>query len=611
VVLPRRLGGPSLAILPLILFVLFSGRNDNHEVTATKLPYETLQNFWLDGKAVEDCLNSENQLALKQLDTQLLAWLRARAPSNKASTPVEVPLVVLSGSGGGVRAAEFFARTMVELDDLTAGRFGDYVSAASTVSGASLGAAVWIKARRAAYDEPPIREDLRFWPTFQLINEFFARDYLSPVVGALLTRDALQQVLPFALPGGDRAQVMEAAWEQGWTKAVDAVRPHAAADFRQFGQVSTLAMAGTAEHAAPPLVVFNSTEVHTGRRFLVANTKLAFDSFPDAYIAIGSCSLHGIVDMPLATAAHLSARFTFVSPAATIKGVLDRPTWEAGSKQRPLTASTEPPVPWGQVVDGGYFENYGATTAKELAQSIVASFARLKSQGLVPTSLNLRVIGLSLVNDPLDLGNVPLHQVHRVESEWPDPNHSEQFAKIQLSERRFEAVWPIANTYDLRELLGLLGVVTPLGALTNGSRVDNEVVAPLSAVLKTRESRGQTAEREFMEYLESLNAGDRAGVRGSGLDVRLGRMLRDSNLLAFANGGAFGSAIYPTFGSGSYGMPNPGLAWVLSSKSRQGMMEAIRMEYAHKSRYQSDTDMQRVVQVFEASCASNAKCRIE
>jgi hypothetical protein len=50
--------------------------------------------------------------------------------------------------------------------------------------------------------------------------------------------------------------------------------------------------------------------------------------------------------MPLSTAVHLSARFTYVSPAATIKK-------KDGTR-------------WGHLVDGGYFENSGAATAIEL-----------------------------------------------------------------------------------------------------------------------------------------------------------------------------------------------------------------------------------------------------
>jgi hypothetical protein len=621
VILPQRLGGPSLAVVPLVFFVLFSGRNDNHEMpaaTALKFPLVPLDT----GGALEECLKAEDFASRTQLDAQLGAWLRAHMPTGETTSPIEVPLIVLSGSGGGVRAAEFFARTMTKLDELTNGRFGDHVFAVSTVSGASLGAAVWIKARRASFEQQPTSPQFRFRPTRILVSSFFSRDYISPAVGAMLTRDAVQQLLPFVLPGGDRARVMEAAWDRGWSNAIEIARlesPNAEGELgllssseeNGLGSLASLASAGTVEHPPPPLVVFNATEVHTGRRFLVSNARLPLDWFPDAYVAIGRCSLHRTVDMPLATAAHLGARFTLISPAATIRGLPDEPTWEAGRRDRSaFTVQQQLLVPWGQVVDGGYFENYGATTAKELAQGIVASFSRLKEQGLVPPSVTLRLVGLSVVNDPLDLGNVPLHVVHRAKREQLGP-HSNTAGpvKMQVSEPRFEAVWPVAGAYDVRETLGLMGIATPLADLTTGSRVLNELMAPAGAVLRTRESRGLTAEREFMEYVGTLGATGSAAVRGCSVDVRLGRMLRDAYLLEYADGGDLGSPKTPTFGKGEHAMPSPGLAWWLSSKSRQGMEWAIDDGYRHESRYQSETDLMRVLRVFDSACETNLTCR--
>jgi hypothetical protein len=225
---------------------------------------------------------------------------------------------------------------------------------------------------------------------------------------------------------------------------------------------------------------------------------------------------------------------------------------------------------------------------------------------LIPASMTVRLIGLSLVNDPLDLGNTPLHQTHQVK--YHQPTGGSRF--VTLSETRFEAIWPIADSYDVREFLGLLGIETAIGDLLKGSRILNEVSAPINAVLKTRESRGQTAEREFMKYLDSLNAPESSTVRGAGRDLRLGRMLRDANLLKYAQGtGISGSgAEYPSFGSGSYAMPNPGLAWALSGKSRGGLRSAVALDLVEKSRYQREIDTARVYVSFMKSCNTNITC---
>lgn len=76
-------------------------------------------------------------------------------------------------------------------------------------------------------------------------------------------------------------------------------------------------------------------------------------------------------DVRLSTAAHNSARFPFISPPGSIRNqdqkIVDR------------------------IVDGGYFENYGALSAKELALAVHAVEPQLKP----------RVIVIS--NDPADL----------------------------------------------------------------------------------------------------------------------------------------------------------------------------------------------------------------
>src|SRR5262249_9224241 len=116
-----------------------------------------------------------------------------------------------------------------------------------------------------------------------------------------------------------------------------------------------------------PTLLLNSTHVETGRRYIA--TSLLGDSdpqrspFQDAGDMLDTLQ----ADLPLSTAVHNSARFTYVSPA----GHMDR----GDGEER------------GRVVDGGYFENSGLTTLGEI-------------YGLVNTRTNLMPIVLYLCNDP-------------------------------------------------------------------------------------------------------------------------------------------------------------------------------------------------------------------
>jgi len=62
-----------------------------------------------------------------------------------------------------------------------------------------------------------------------------------------------------------------------------------------------------------------------------------------------------LASFTLAQAVHASARFPYISPAETIE--------RAG-------------VTWGHLVDGGYFENSGAVTAKEILDEVAAGQVR-------------------------------------------------------------------------------------------------------------------------------------------------------------------------------------------------------------------------------------------
>jgi hypothetical protein len=88
--------------------------------------------------------------------------------------------------------------------------------------------------------------------------------------------------------------------------------------------------------------------------------------------------------MPLSTAALLSARFTYVSPAALINTHdLRRPSWL-------------------RLVDGGYFDNSGAVTAQEIARALLRSGLSCEIRGgAANASPCMRLIVLYLPNEPV------------------------------------------------------------------------------------------------------------------------------------------------------------------------------------------------------------------
>src|SRR5262249_31712417 len=134
-------------------------------------------------------------------------------------------------------------------------------------------------------------------------------------------------------------------------------------------------------------------------------------------------------DVQLSTAAHNSARFPFISPAGAIRNrdhiIVDR------------------------IVDGGYFENYGALSAKELALGVHA---------IQP---DLAPFVLVISNDPDDLLD-PANDSDTAAKARRQAQREEQLKKARASVNRSEPVTdivtPVTTVANARTAHGILGV---------------------------------------------------------------------------------------------------------------------------------------------------------
>ena len=313
------------------------------------------------------------------------AWLSKRslperevgsppAPPGSATAPPRprrvVPFILASTEGGGIRAAYWTALT---LDCLfpkpgqagppvpeRCGTFpAENIFALSGVSGGALGAVVWA----AHYAEDDKSGD---W-----VDDRLGGDFLAPTVAWTLFTDlpnALLGVKDLWIFDRDRAAVLEGAWENQWP---DGTLERGFYDFSQ-------------EHAELPLLILNGTSVQDGCRFNTsvldaavatggsAGSDAAQEAQPEDCLSVraferGSAerswalaSSKDLVDylrcegealesdVRLSTASLLAARFPYVSPSGRITACEEKglhPTW---------------------VVDGGYFDNTGASAVVEI-----------------------------------------------------------------------------------------------------------------------------------------------------------------------------------------------------------------------------------------------------
>jgi hypothetical protein len=241
------------------------------------------------------------------------------------------PLYIVATEGGGIRAAYWTAIVLGALQDSNQ-NFAPHLFAISGVSGGSLGAVVF-----DALLAEPARGSFQ-----ENAHKILGQDFLSPALASMLYPDLIQRFIPFPILYFDRGRSLEMSWEKAWRDTMGNDRFaqsfvdlwKASPDFRKW----------------MPALFLNGTSVEKGNRIITSNLRVT-NSFLDADDAAGKLASHNLgateaaCHIPLSTAAHMSARFTFVSPAGRFPD---------GS----------------HIVDGGYFENSAATTAGEMATRI-------------------------------------------------------------------------------------------------------------------------------------------------------------------------------------------------------------------------------------------------
>jgi len=261
-----------------------------------------------------------------------------------------------------------------------------------------------------------------------------SEDFLAPTAGSLLYPDLVQRILWWPIPAFDRAVTLEKAWEKAWT---DQGLPN-----ERFSRPLEDLWTADSDYSLP-LLLLNGTVVESGHRVVAAPVPLAgaLADTLDLRAATGS-------SVRLSTAAHLSARFTYVSPPATLHDASGTVLAHG--------------------VDGGYFENSGATTASELVLALLRAADRQNLRDRIAPYVIL------ISNDP---GNPPAASV----AEQP-----------------------------------------PMRLLT-------EVLAPLNALLNARDARGRLAEDVARTTAEAYSgAAIRFWVTDSPVPLPLGWMLSDS-----------------------------------------------------------------------------------
>jgi hypothetical protein len=243
------------------------------------------------------------------------------------------PVILVAAAGGGIRAAYWTASTLATLEANTP-TFSQSLFAISSVSGGSVGAAVYAAVKRQQLENRAAPTDAN--TTLTTVQQALSHDFLSPVAAGMLFPDLVQRFIPYPFPEADRQRFLELGFEQALAEADNPLtRPFTAlyADGYKFRL---------------PGLLLNTTIVDSGRRAIISN--IALTNFTDTLDLLADGFQTQTIR--LSAAAGASARFTYVSPAGSLIG----PGAQGDQKIR--------------LVDGGYFENSGATTIVDLLELI-------------------------------------------------------------------------------------------------------------------------------------------------------------------------------------------------------------------------------------------------
>lgn len=333
-----------LVLIVFLLLVVFSRVNNNHSIDMLPLQAKTNR---------------------PDLTSHFEKWLAERdTTSDEEAEPY--PVFIIAAEGGGIRAAYWTAGILSAIQDQQPS-FREHIYAVSSVSGGSLGAAIYL-----AMISDTLDNNSSFDYT-AVSAAILGEDFLSPVVSSLVYPDLLQRILPLPIYRFDRARALEASWEKAWKEV------------RQNDQMSRgfLKLWDTHPYRVPAFFL-NTTQVETGTRAIISNVRIGdeFGQTPD----LGELTEYRT---RLSTATLLSARFPFVTPGARLYHNPD-----IGFFGKWFSSQDDV---WGHIVDGGYFENSGAATAYDILSSL-ESFER---------SHNIRLYTLVVKNDP-KLKNKPM-----------------------------------------------------------------------------------------------------------------------------------------------------------------------------------------------------------
>ena len=271
-------------------------------------------------------------------------------------------LTIVCASGGGIQASAWAAQVLTGLDKHFGQAFTNSIGLISSVSGGSVGSMYYLDHR--------FRHNNTALQTDEVLKEAEVPS-LAAALWGLVGPDTfrfLTYALPIRYSKIDRGWALEQVW-RGAPRSIDPPDPAASPIDENFSNWRDALAKGKL-----PAVVFNATNVETGYPLLIGTTEVpkhvetAGVSGHENVIQIGDGDgQYGYSDIAAATAARLSASFTYVSPVATAVCNDGRPCAVCNDGRK----CSQAPCNSIYACDGGYYDNFGVWSAVNWLQEVL------------------------------------------------------------------------------------------------------------------------------------------------------------------------------------------------------------------------------------------------
>lgn len=264
-------------------------------------------------------------------------WIIARQQEDQDT----IPLVLVAAEGGGIRALNWTAETLIRLDSIIPG-FSRHVYALSGASGGSVGEVFYTAFLRDIAEPQRSNQSDSF-------RSVIRDDYLSAVSAAMLFPDGIQRFLPVPVANLERSKWLEDAWSDSYVRNL---RLHTLDS-----SLTSLYQSPTGYNYSLPSLFLNGTMAESGQKVITSNLQLDPQYFTDVISILDWLG----ADVPLKTAASLSSRFPILTNGALV--------------EQPSSAHSG-----GHVVDGGYFDNTGIETCIQLLNALVPLIRQVNTE---------------------------------------------------------------------------------------------------------------------------------------------------------------------------------------------------------------------------------------